>query len=160
VPASARATEKKRMIAAAAILAKGGSEVTVPETAVQGACSVLVVDDQATFRGALRQLLTTSPTFVFAGEAECGETAVSETMELAADLVPMDVAMPGIGGIEATRAIKAYRPQTVVVLVSVRRPDELTPEAALCGADEILWKGDLTRKRLEGIWERHRKLRD
>jgi DNA-binding NarL/FixJ family response regulator len=131
--------------------------MAVPETAVQGACSVLVVDDQATFRGALRQVLLTSPTLVFAGEADCGETAVSETVALAADFVLMDVAMPGIGGIEATRAIKAYRPQTVVVLVSATRPDELTPEAVLCGADEILWKGDVTRRRLEGIWERHRK---
>jgi DNA-binding NarL/FixJ family response regulator len=61
-----------------------------------------------------------------------------------------------MGGIEATRAIKEQRPETVVVLVSTIRPDELTPEAALCGADEILWKGEMTRGRLEAIWARNR----
>jgi DNA-binding NarL/FixJ family response regulator len=134
--------------------------MSAPEATVQGTCSVLVVDDEATVRRALRQLLTTSPTLAIAGEADRGEAAVLEAAKLAADLVLMDVAMPGIGGIEAARAIKAYRPRTIVVLVSASRPDELAPEAAVCGADEILWKGDLTRRTVEAIWERHRKPRD
>ena len=134
--------------------------MAVPETVVQSTCSVLVVDDQAVFRDTIRRLLATSTTLELAGEAERGETAVSETAGLAADLVLMDVAMPGIGGIAATRAIKMFRPQTVVVLVSAIRPDELTREASQCGADEILWKGDVTRRRLEEIWERHRNRRD
>jgi DNA-binding NarL/FixJ family response regulator len=122
---------------------------------VRNTCTVLVVDDHESFRGAVRRLLATSPNLVLAGEAERGETAVLQTTRLAADLVLMDVAMPGIGGIEATRAIKKQRPQTVVVLVSTIRPDELTPEAAHCGADEILWKGELNRSTLETIWDRH-----
>jgi DNA-binding NarL/FixJ family response regulator len=129
--------------------------MSLSQKAVRNTCTVLVVDDHAAFRGAVRRLLATSPNLVLAGEAECGEAAIPETAKLAADLVLMDVAMPGIGGIEATRALKAYRPQTVVVLVSTTRPDELTPEATFCGADEILWKGDLTRRTLEAIWARH-----
>ena len=131
--------------------------MTVPEKAVRRMCSVLVVDDQAPFRGAVRRLLATSTSLALAGEAERGEAAVSETAELAADLVLMDVTMPGIGGIAATREIKANRPQTVVVLVSTIRPEELTREATLCGADEVLWKGDVSRKTLEAIWARHQK---
>jgi DNA-binding NarL/FixJ family response regulator len=130
--------------------------MSASETAlVRNSCSVLVIDDHASFRSAVRRLLATSPGLVLAGEAERGETAVLETRRLGADLVLMDVAMPGMGGIEATRALKKHRPRTVVVLISTVRPDELTPEAALCGADEILWKGDLNRRTLETIWDRH-----
>jgi DNA-binding NarL/FixJ family response regulator len=127
---------------------------------VRNTCSVLVVDDHVSFRSAVGRLLATSPALVLAGEVERGEAAVLETGRLGADLVLMDVAMPGMGGIEATRAIKQHRPKTLVVLVSTIRPDELTPEAALCGADEILWKGDVTRKRLEAIWDRHQQVSD
>jgi DNA-binding NarL/FixJ family response regulator len=130
------------------------------KAAVRDTCTVLVVDDQAPFRSAVRRLLATSPNLILVGEAERGEAAVPETAKLAADLVLMDVAMPGIGGIEATRALKAHRPETVVVLISTIPPDELTPEAALCGADEVLWKGHLTRKSLEAIWNRHQKRSD
>lgn len=135
---------------------EGVGHMNVSEKAVvRNTCTVLVVDDHASFRSAVRRLLATSPDLVLAGEAERGETAVLETGRLGADLVLIDVAMPGMGGIEATRAIKQHRPGTLVVLVSAIRPDELTPEAALCGADEVLWKGDMTRKRLEAIWGRH-----
>ena len=69
----------------------------------------------------------------------------------------MDVRMPGIGGIAATRAIKAIRDSTVVVLISTTHPDELPREAEECNADEIVWKGDLRKAVLENIWIRHRR---
>ena len=88
------------------------------------------------------------------GEAESGEAAVALVSELKPDLVLMDVRMPGIGGISASVAIKAIRPETVVVLASTIHPGDLAPEADESRADEIVWKGDLRPKLLDEIWAR------
>jgi DNA-binding NarL/FixJ family response regulator len=117
--------------------------------------SVLAVDDQPAFRSAVRRLIAATPNLLLVGEADSGEAAVALTRELEPDLVLMDVRMPGIGGIAATREIKAIRDSTVVVLVSTTHPDELPYEADECNADEIVWKGDLRRVVLENIWSRH-----
>jgi CheY-like chemotaxis protein len=76
--------------------------------------------------------------------------------QLEPDLVLMDVRMNGMDGIAATRAIKAMRGSTVVVLISTVHPDDLTREAHTCGADEVVWKGDLGPVLLQQIWSRHR----
>jgi two-component system invasion response regulator UvrY len=89
------------------------------------------------------------------GEADSGETAVALVQELEPDLVLMDVRMPGIGGIAATRAIKAMRESTIVVLISTTHPDELPDDARHSPADAIIWKGDLRPLSLEKIWSRH-----
>jgi DNA-binding NarL/FixJ family response regulator len=117
--------------------------------------SVLTVDDQAFFRGALRELVTSTHTLVFAGEAESGERAVEMVRQLQPDLVLIDVRMPGLGGIAAARSIKAVRSATVVVLVSTAQRHELAPEVEECCADEIVWKSDLRPELLDDIWRRH-----
>lgn len=71
------------------------------------------------------------------------------------DVVLIDVRMPGLGGISATRRIKALRPATLVVLISTTHPEHLPREAEACSADEIVWKRDLRPKLLDEIWRRH-----
>jgi CheY-like chemotaxis protein len=85
-----------------------------------------------------------------------GEDAVARSEELDADLVLMDVSMPGLGGVGAARRIKERCCSTVVVLISTTHPDDLPRDAADCYADEIVWKADLRPAPLAEIWERHR----
>lgn len=79
---------------------------------------VLLVDDDPTFLEALRTLLTFDERVEVVGEARDGAAAVKLADELQPDVVAMDIVMPGVDGIEATRAIRASRPNTRVVLVS------------------------------------------
>src|SRR6266576_3301604 len=91
----------------------------------------------------------------YGGGGGCGAAAIVLVAELEPDLVLMDVQMPGIGGIAATREIKRLSQRTVVLLVSATHPDELPPEATECRADGIIWKGDLRPNVLETIWAKH-----
>jgi DNA-binding NarL/FixJ family response regulator len=117
---------------------------------------VLTVDDQPHFRSALRALVEATSGLVLAGEADCGEAAVALVRELQPDVVLRDVRLPGLGGVEATNVIKHLRPETIVVLVSTTHPDDLGRDARECGADGVVWKGDLRPKLLDDIWARRR----
>src|SRR2546421_28538 len=119
------------------------------------AAAVLVADDHAAVLQGICRLVETSSGLTLVGAASSGEAAVALVHKAQPDVVLMDVRMPGIGGIAATRAIKAIRRSTVVVLISTTHPDELRHAARNCGADEVLWKGDLRRSVLEQIWSRH-----
>jgi DNA-binding NarL/FixJ family response regulator len=104
---------------------------------------VLVVDDQRPFRAAARALLATAPGMTVVGEATSGEQAVELVMRLRPGLVLMDVWLPGIDGIEATRQILAVAPATVVVLVSTHRQADLPGAWASCGAVAFVRKEEL-----------------
>jgi two-component system, NarL family, invasion response regulator UvrY len=104
---------------------------------------VLVVDDRRPFRTAARALLDTAPGMTVVGEATSGEQAVDLVMRLRPRLVLMDVWLPGINGIEATRRILAVAPATVVVLVSTHRQADLTGAWASCGAVAFVRKEEL-----------------
>jgi len=95
---------------------------------------VLVADDQAPFRKAARAVLEVAPDFEVVGEVTSGEEAVEEAQLLQPDLVVMDVKMNGIGGVEATRRILAARPETLVVLVSSYRSEDVPRAVAESGA--------------------------
>lgn len=101
---------------------------------------LLIVDDQRVFRGALRDLITTAPGFVVIGEACSGEDAVQAVERLAPELVLMDVAMPGMGGVAAMWAILSRHPELTVVLISAnehaldRAESVLPPPWPLCAS--------------------------
>ena len=76
---------------------------------------VLIVDDDEDSRFLLRKKLEGRKGFRVAGEAASGEEAIKQVEELSPDLVIMDVKMPGMGGVEATRQIKALAPKTAVL---------------------------------------------
>jgi DNA-binding NarL/FixJ family response regulator len=95
---------------------------------------VLIVDDHPGFRAAAAAVVGSCPGFVVAGEAATGEQAIDRVESAGAALVLMDLRMPGIGGAEAARRIRAAHPQLVVMLLSDHEPADLAVIAAGCGA--------------------------
>src|SRR3989337_4583226 len=99
------------------------------------AVNVLIVDDQEPFRMAARMVVDATEGFEVVGESETGEDSVELARELAPDLVLMDVNLPGINGLDATRQILSeHRGSTVVLLLSTYEEDEYAPRAGECGA--------------------------
>jgi len=103
------------------------------DVADQGS-SVLIVDDQMPFRMAARSVVGVTPGFTVVGEAESGEEAVEQADALEPGVVLMDINMPGIGGIEATRRITTAHPGVRVILLSTYDADDLPADARTCGA--------------------------
>ena len=113
---------------------------------------VWVVDDQASFRRATAATLAAMDDFVMAGECETGESAVDRIRDGGADIVLMDIHMPGMGGIEATRQLHAAQPDVIVVLMSTYDLEDLPAAASHCGADAYLHKERLSPEVLSRIW--------
>lgn len=121
---------------------------------------VLVVDDQETFRGAVRDVIAAIPGFVPVGEAASGEEAVGAVGVLSPGLVLMDVRMSGMGGIQATREIMRRCPGLVVMLMSIDPAEALPDVADDCGAAAFLRKQDLRPRTLLDLWKMSRGARD
>ena len=127
--------------------------------------SILVVDDHALFRTGLQMILRNSANVEIVGEAETGEEALAFLEKNTVDVVLMDVNMPGMGGIEATRRINALPnpPKVVVVTAMIETPfpnklldagargyvskgcsaDELTAAINAAANDELFLSGDV-----------------
>jgi YesN/AraC family two-component response regulator len=103
---------------------------------------VLIADDQQPTRQGLRALLTLLPDIEWVGEAADGRKAVELVIERRPDVVLMDVRMPVMDGIEATRRIKSQRPEVKVIMLTIYA--EYQAEALAAGADEFLIKGEPT----------------
>src|SRR5918993_5637796 len=99
---------------------------------------VLIVDDQAFFRSAARAVLAVMPGFAAVGEAWSGEEAVARVEELSPELVLMDIHLPGMSGIEATRRIRAAHPDTAVFLLSPPKAPKLPAAARRGGGNASL----------------------
>lgn len=85
--------------------------------------TVVVVDDHDLIRLGICRLLTDVPDITVVGQAGSGEEAISLVKDLSPDIVFMDIRMPGIGGLEATRRILARQPETKVIVVSAFNDD-------------------------------------
>jgi two-component system, NarL family, invasion response regulator UvrY len=105
---------------------------------------VLVVDDQAPFRAVARTLVGLTPGLRLAAEAESGEEAVEIARTLLPPVVLMDINLPGINGIEATRQIRELNPDTRVILMSTYAAADLPADAMDSGAVGYVRKDDLT----------------
>ncbi len=114
---------------------------------------VLIVDDQEPFRLAARMVVEATDGFDVVGEAETGEDSVTMARELAPDLVLMDVNLPGINGLDATRQILEGSDAVVVLLLSTYEEEEYAPRAAECGAKAYIPKAVFGPDRLEAAWE-------
>ena len=79
---------------------------------------ILVVDDHAIMRDGIRALLSLHDDLEIVGEASAGKEAIDKAQELAPDVIVMDIAMPGIDGIEATRCIRASSPAAKVIFLT------------------------------------------
>ena len=113
---------------------------------------VLIVDDQEPFRSVARDVVQAVDGFEVVAEAESGEDAVASARAERPDLVLMDVNLPGIDGVEATRRILRERPATRVMLLSTYGEDELEARAAECGAFAYATKSAFDPDRLAAIW--------
>jgi DNA-binding NarL/FixJ family response regulator len=102
---------------------------------------VLVADDHPLFRNGLRTLLASAPEAELVGEATNGEEAVSLAAELQPDVILMDVQMPGMGGIEATRRIARDSPHPRVLVVTMFEDDGTVFQAMRAGARGYVLKG-------------------
>ncbi|PYX08577.1 MAG: hypothetical protein DMG88_10335 [Acidobacteria bacterium] len=80
--------------------------------------SVLVVDDNAAIRQALRQLFTSEADFAVCGEARNGREAIEKADDLNPDLIVMDLSMPVMNGIDATRVLKRLMPAVPIIIFS------------------------------------------
>jgi DNA-binding NarL/FixJ family response regulator len=111
---------------------------------------VLVVDDHDLFREGLRTLLEDEGVPVI-GEATSGDEAVAMVEELAPEIVLMDLDMPGMGGVEATRQISGIAPLTRVVVLTISDDDADVMDAILAGACGYLLKDSSVPDLLRGI---------
>ncbi len=102
---------------------------------------VLVVDDHPLYREGLVTAMGAMPDVTVAGEAADGETAVRLAAELVPDVVVMDLYMPGLNGIEATRRITGARPEAVVLVLTMLEGDDSVFAAMRAGARGYLLKG-------------------
>lgn len=103
--------------------------------------SVLIADDHQFFRDGVRALLEAQPDMECVGEAATGEEAVRRATELQPDVILMDVQMPGMSGVEATRQIVSSSPQIRVLVVTMFEDDTLVFSAMRAGARGYLLKG-------------------
>jgi DNA-binding NarL/FixJ family response regulator len=114
---------------------------------------VLIVDDQEPFRLAARMVVEATDGFDVVGEVDTGEASVAAAHELDPDLVLMDVNLPGIDGLEATRRILSGSNRVVILLLSTYEEEEYGPRAAECGAAAYIPKSSFGPDRLTEAWE-------
>ncbi len=113
---------------------------------------VLIVDDQLPFREASRMVVEMTDGFEVAGEAENGEEGVALAEALRPDLVLMDVQMPGIDGLEATRRIRELDNPPHVVLMSTHESGDYQDTALTAGADAFIPKSEFGMDALGELW--------
>jgi len=118
-----------------------------------GEVTVLVVDDAPAFRAAAAAVLAQTEGFRLVADAATGEEAVLRAAEAHPDFVLMDMRLPGISGVEATRRIVDAAPGTVVVLCSTYRQSDLPDDVASSGAAAYLHKEELTPAALRRLWD-------
>ena len=102
---------------------------------------LLIADDHALFREGLRALLAATPDLQVVGEAADGEVALAQAATLAPDVILMDIHMPGLNGIEATRCLLAQQPGLGVIMVTMLEDDASLFAAMRAGARGYVLKG-------------------
>jgi DNA-binding NarL/FixJ family response regulator len=127
--------------------------MTAPDVAT---VRVVTVDDQRPFRVAAAAVVRRAAGFELVGEAASGEEALVAVADLAPDLVLMDINMPGMSGIAATRAITAAEHPPVVFLCSTYQARDLPADAQEAGAAAYIDKEELASDLLTRLWAEHR----
>jgi DNA-binding NarL/FixJ family response regulator len=113
--------------------------------------TVLLVDDQALLRMGFRLVIESEPDLEVVGEASDGRVALDQVAALAPDVVVMDVRMPGMDGIEATRRVVAEHPGTRVLVLTTFDVDEYAFAALRSGASGFLLKSARPHDLVEAI---------
>ena len=103
--------------------------------------SLLLVDDHELVRAGIRRILEDMKGLVIAGEVACGEDAVKWCRSNPVDVVLMDMNMPGIGGLEATRKIVRFNPDIRIIMLTIHTENPLPAKVMQAGAAGYLSKG-------------------
>ncbi len=112
---------------------------------------VLIADDHAIVREGLRAILEALPDIEIVGEAAGGQDAVNKTAQLKPDIVLMDLTMPGMGGIEATRQIKLHSPDVQIMAFTMHESDEHFFQVLNAGASGYFVKGGSSAELISGL---------
>ena len=112
---------------------------------------VVLADDQDLVRGGFRVILESEPGIVVVGEARDGEEAVAAVARLTPDVICVDVQMPGVDGLEATRRIRAAGSPTAVLIVTTFDRDDYLFAALQAGASGFLLKNTTPEKLIEAV---------
>jgi len=112
---------------------------------------ILLADDHTILRDGIRALLEDEPDMIVIGEAEDGRTAVKLACELKPDVVLMDIAMPLLNGLEATRQIKHDCPQVKVLILTMHENEEYIRQVLASGAMGYILKDAAARELLDAI---------
>jgi DNA-binding NarL/FixJ family response regulator len=112
---------------------------------------VLIVDDHAFIRRGVQSILQPFPEWELCGEAGNGNEAVRLANELEPEVILMDVTMPGLNGIEATRIIRNAHPQVKIVLLTLHESPEILRNGFRAGARGYLLKADAEQELLKAL---------
>jgi two-component system invasion response regulator UvrY len=112
---------------------------------------VLVVDDHDLVRTGITRMLADMEGLQVIGQADCGELALKKARELKPDVVLMDIKMPGIGGLEATRKLLRSQPDVKVIAVTVCEEDPFPTRLLQAGAAGYLTKGAALEEMVQAI---------
>jgi len=112
---------------------------------------ILIADDHGLLRAGLSALLDAEPDMEIVGEADCGSVALQKAIQLRPDIILMDLSMPDIGGIEATRKIKELLPAVRVLILTIHEDKELLQEAIRAGAAGYILKRAVKTELIDAI---------
>ena len=127
------------------------SPIIIPNQNKMKMIKVIIADDHPVVRRAIKNELVKEPDFEVLAEANDGEEAVQLVSELHPDVIIMDIGMPKLNGIEATKQIKAINPDTTVLVLTVHDEIEYVLEILESGADAYLTKNVLVENIIQSI---------
>jgi DNA-binding NarL/FixJ family response regulator len=115
------------------------------------AIRVVIADDHEVVRQGLRGIIETQAGWTVVAEAHDGRDALARAHEHRPDVVVMDVAMPGLNGVDATRLIRSELPSTRVLILTMHQAEHIVDEALDAGANGFLFKADAGREIINAV---------
>lgn len=112
---------------------------------------ILLVDDSQRFRESALRFINTHINYSVLSWATSGEEAIKKIHQFNPDLILMDISMPGMGGLEATKVIKEIQSKTKVFILTISSGSEYNEEAFSAGADYFITKSDFATKLIPAI---------
>ena len=112
---------------------------------------ILVADDHEVVRRGVKEILETQPGWDVCGEAVDGHEAIEKARRLKPDVIVLDISMPGLNGLEATRRLLKEVPQTEVLILTIHGSEQLMHEVLAAGARGYLLKSDAGRDLVSAV---------